>query len=82
MLFVELSIRGDIASANQLDSKWKTLFLRHPDRFMVGSDTWITSRWESFVTIHENYRHLLNQLPRGIAEKLAYKNGLRLLLKP
>jgi hypothetical protein len=81
MLFVELSIRGDIASANQLDSKWKALFLRHPDRFMVGSDTWITSRWESFVNIQENYRRWLSQLPKEIAEKMAYKNGLRLILE-
>jgi hypothetical protein len=48
---------------------------------MAGSDTWITSRWESFTTIHENYRTWLNQLPRETAEKIAYKNGLRLILK-
>ena len=38
-LFVELALRSDIAPGGQLDPEWQALFLRHPDRFLVGTDT-------------------------------------------
>jgi hypothetical protein len=82
MLSVELSIRGDVAPGGRLDPAWQDLFLRHSDRFLVGSDTWVTSRWESFVAIHADIRTWLNQLPRDVAEKLSFRNGLRLIGKP
>ena len=25
--------------------EWRELFMRFPDRFVYGSDTWVTSRW-------------------------------------
>ena len=81
-LFVELSIRSDIATDGKLHSAWKALFIRHLDRVLVGSDTWITSRWESFVSIHAEIRKWLIQLPRDIAERLAFKNSFRLIRKP
>lgn len=81
-LAVELSIRDDIAPEGRLDPTWRDLFLRHSDRFSVGSDTWITSRWESLPAIHAAFRAWLKQLPRDVAEKLAFKNGLRLSRRP
>ena len=41
-LFVELALRSDVAPGGQLDPAWRELFLRHPDRFMVGTDTWVS----------------------------------------
>jgi len=46
MLWVELALRTDVASDGTLDPEWRALFVRRPDRFMVGTDTWTTSRWE------------------------------------
>ena len=82
LLSVELSIRSDVASGARLEPAWRNLFMRHSDRFLVGSDTWTTSRWEVFAEIHRGFRAWLNELPRDVAEKLAFKNGLRLAGKP
>jgi hypothetical protein len=80
-LYVETSIRGDIAPGGLLDPAWQDLFLSHSHRFLIGSDTYVTSRWESFVAIHAEYRSWLSQLPREVAEKLAFRNALGLVGK-
>jgi hypothetical protein len=77
-LWVELALRTDVASGGTLDPDWKALFLKHPDRFMVGTDTWVTSRWETVRSGHAAVQQWLQQLPRDVAEKIAYGNGERL----
>jgi hypothetical protein len=81
-LSIETSIRRDIAPGGRLDPAWQDLFLRHSDGFLIGSDTYVTSRWESFIAIQTEYRSWLSQLPREVAEKLAFKNALQLIDKP
>ena len=81
-LWVELALRVDVAPRGNLDLEWRTLFLRHPDRFMVGTDTWTTSRWESLVEEARVTRRWLGQLPRDVAEQIAYRNGERLFGRP
>jgi Amidohydrolase len=81
MLSVELAIRDDVAPGGHLAPGWRELFLQFPDRFMVGSDPWITSRWESLPEIHGTIRAWLNELPRDVAEKIAYQNAMRLVGK-
>jgi hypothetical protein len=80
-LSIETSIRGDIASGGRLDPAWQELFLGHSDRFLIGSDTYITSRWESFNAIHTEYRSWLSRLPLEVAEKLAFRNAFGLVGK-
>ncbi len=80
-LSVETSIRGDIAPGGRLDSAWRDLFISYSDRFLIGSDPYVTSRWESFLAIHAAYRSWLSRLPREAAEKLAHRNALRLVGK-
>lgn len=78
-LWVDISIREyDIAPQGKLDPAWRRLFLKHPDRITVGSDTWVTSRWGEYEQILEFDRHWLEQLPRDVAEKIAYRNAVRL----
>ena len=77
-LTVELALRYDVAPGGQLDPAWRNLFLRHPDRFMVGTDTWVTSQWDRLPEIQAGIRAWLRQLPREVAEKLAFKNASRL----
>jgi hypothetical protein len=77
-LFVELALRGDVAPGGTLDPAWRALFVRHPDRFLVGTDTWVTSRWESVADGMRVIQTWLAQLPRDVAERIAYKNGDRL----
>ena len=81
-LWVELAVRTDVAPGGTLDPEWRRLFLRHPDRFMVGTDTWETSRWESVRSAHEAVQGWLQQLPRAVAEQIAWKNGDRLFPPP
>ncbi|HEV8583826.1 MAG TPA: amidohydrolase family protein [Methylomirabilota bacterium] len=82
MLWVELALRSDVASGGALDPEWKAVFVRHPDRFMVGTDTWVTSRWESVKPATEAVQRWLLHLPRDVAEQIAWKNGDRLFPPP
>ena len=81
-LWVELAIRTDVAPGGTLDPTWAALFIRHPDRFMVGTDTWVTSRWQSLADGMRDVQRWLGQLPREVAEKIAYRNGERLFPAP
>jgi hypothetical protein len=81
-LWVELSMRFDVAPGGRLDPAWRTVFLKHPDRFMVGTDTWITSRWDELVSGMQSIRSWLDQLPRDVAEFIAYRNAERLFGNP
>lgn len=72
----ELSYRGDLEQDGGLNPRWRKLFLRYPDRFVVGTDTWVTSRWASVPALADFYRRMLADLPRDVAEKIAYRNGL------
>ncbi len=78
-LWVDLAIRnGDVAPGGVLDPGWRALFMRHSDRFLAGTDTWVTSRWEALPNSVAEVRTYLNQLPRDVAEKIAYQNAERL----
>ncbi|OGL63302.1 MAG: hypothetical protein A3J27_07575 [Candidatus Tectomicrobia bacterium RIFCSPLOWO2_12_FULL_69_37] len=78
-LLTELSFRaGDIAPGGKIDPEWRALLLRHPDRFVVGTDTYTTDRWASYGELVGQHRAWLGQLPREAAEKIAYRNAVRL----
>ncbi|MBK5094658.1 MAG: amidohydrolase family protein [Deltaproteobacteria bacterium] len=77
-LWVELSMRSDISPGGVLVPAWRDLFLKHPDRFLVGTDTWINSQWEGMPENLDGFRKWLRQLPPAVAEKIARGNGDRL----
>jgi len=81
-LWVELALRTDVAPGGTLDPKWRAVFVKYPDRFMVGTDTWVTSRWEAMQGYHRDVQTWLGQLPRDVAEAIAWKNGERLFPSP
>ncbi len=81
-LWVELALRTDVAPGGKLDPEWRAVFVKYPDRFMVGTDTWVTSRWEAMRDYHRDVRAWLAQLPRDVAEAIAWKNGERLFPPP
>jgi hypothetical protein len=74
-LWVELSLRYDVAPGGSLDPEWRGLFLAFPDRFLVGTDTWIVSRWQSLEETARFNRGWLRQLPAEVGEKIAWRNG-------
>jgi predicted TIM-barrel fold metal-dependent hydrolase len=78
-LWADISIREyQIAPDGELDPSWEALFLKHPDRITIGSDTWIPSRWERYQDIIEFDRGWLSQLPPEVAQQIAYDNAVRL----
>jgi hypothetical protein len=77
-LSAELSFRGDVAPGGGLDPEWRALFLRHPDRFMVGTDTWVPSRWADLPDLQAATRAWLAQLPEPVAARIAWENAERL----
>ena len=77
-LWVELALRTDVAPGGTLDPEWRAVFVKYPDRFMVGTDTWVTSRWEIVRDYHRDVQVWLAQLPRDVAEAIAWENGERL----
>lgn len=79
-LHVDLSMRNErIAPNGQLDPEWAALFVRFPERFMVGMDTFSVNRWRRFDELVAETRHWLRQLPPEVAEALAWRNAERLL---
>ena len=81
-LWGELSYRSGVADSTSLSPEWKSLFSRHPTRFVLGSDTWINERWSSYPSIMGGYRRLLGELPREIAEQVAWRNAAGLFGLP
>ena len=61
-----------------MDKAWEVLLLKHSDRFMVGSDTWVNSQWSDYDRLIASNREWLAMLPRAAAEAIAYKNAERL----
>ena len=78
-LWADIAIReAEIAPGGKLAAAWRDLFLEYPDRFTIGSDTWVPSRWDTYEQILDFDRQWLAQLPPDIAEKIAYRNAARL----
>lgn len=81
-LWAEISHRIDIARDGELAPAWRELFLRYPERFMIGTGTYNNEYWYQFrYTIH-HIRQWLRQLPPDVAELIAYKNAMHLLVTP
>ena len=77
-LWCDLAFRTDHASGGKVDPDWRKVFLEFPDRFMVGTDSFTPERWH-YVAEHARWsREWLADLPREVAENIAWKNGERL----
>ena len=77
-LWSEVSFRAhDIAPGGRLSEAWRQLFARHPDRFMIGSDTYVTERWSVYGSLIDEHRNWLDQLPADIAKAIAHENAER-----
>jgi len=77
-LWGELSYRWDVTEGGRLTPEWKAFFTKHAARFLVGSDTWVNQRWQSYPETMGAYRRWLAELPPEAAERIAWKNGAAL----
>jgi hypothetical protein len=74
-LWCDLAFRTDQASGGKVDPAWRAAFMEFPDRFMVGTDTFTPERWH-YIPEHAAWsRQWLSDLPRHVAERIAWKNG-------
>jgi hypothetical protein len=82
-LMGELSYRPGLtceaaAKGVLLCPEWRQLMVDYPDRFLLGSDTWINPRWQYYEDTFAQYRAWLAELPPAVARKIAWDNGARL----
>lgn len=66
--------------AGPLESAWKTLLTEQPDRFLAGIDVWAPQLFtpETLARLMTFYRRVLGELPPEAAEKIAYRNAVKL----
>jgi hypothetical protein len=77
----ELSYRpGLTCDEGRLCPEWRALLLRYPERFLVGSDTWVNQRWLYYDSLMQGYRRWLGDLPPAVARRIAWGNGAALFL--
>ncbi len=78
-LMGELPYRpGLTCDGGQLCPEWRALLLKYPDRFLIGSDTWVNQRWLYYDDLMQGYRAWLGGLPADVARRIAWNNGARL----
>jgi hypothetical protein len=82
-LMGELSYRPGLTCSNdqqsgQLCPEWRSLAIDFPDRFLIGSDTWVNQRWAYYEELMTGYRTWLGGLPADTASKIGWKNGAAL----
>jgi predicted TIM-barrel fold metal-dependent hydrolase len=78
-VMTEVSFRaGEIGGDGGIAPAWRTLFLRYTDRIMIGTDTYVTSRWDYYGRLIDEHRKWLSHLPRAAAEAIAWRNAQRL----
>ena len=83
-LWSDLAFRSDQASGGKVSPDWRAAFTEFPDRFLLGTDTYVPERWH-YIGEHAAWsRAWLADLPQDLAERIAFKNGDALLgsLKP
>lgn len=81
-LWAELSFTTGITNKGKLNADWRELFATFPNRFMIGSDTWIDDRWAEYDAVMNEFRAWLAQLPKDQAAKISYDNAAGLFGLP
>lgn len=82
-LMGELSYRPGLTGAGgALSADWKALLTEFPERFLVGSDTWVNARWAGYEALMGDARRWLADLPAPVARRIAWENGARLFGLP
>src|SRR5262249_53364551 len=78
-LWCDLAFRSEPASGGKVSPEWRAAFMEFPDRFMLGPDPYVPERWYYVVENASWARQWLPDLPRDVAERIAYRNGDALL---
>ncbi|MEF7617187.1 amidohydrolase family protein [Aquincola sp. MAHUQ-54] len=74
-LMGELSYRPGLTEQGRLSPAWRELLTAYPDRFAIGSDTWINPRWSAYEVLMREAREWLGDLPPDIAHRIGWANA-------
>lgn len=75
-LMGELSYRPGLTDPDgQLSAEWKAVLTQFPDRFVIGSDTWVNERWDSYERLMADARRWLGGLDAETARRIAWGNA-------
>ena len=74
----ELSYRPGLTEGGRLSPVWRDVLTAFPERFLIGSDTWINARWQQYETLMDEYRAWLGELPAPLAQRIGWDNGAAL----
>jgi len=74
----ELSYRPGLLEDGRLSPAWRALLSEQPERFLIGSDTWVNQRWQYYEGLMSEARGWLGELPPAAAQKIAWGNGAAL----
>lgn len=78
-LYIDLSVRdARIAPQGIISDEWYNLFIRFPERFLVGVDTYSTLRWQKYTEVITGIRRWLDQLPDDVRNRISYFNAAAL----
>ena len=76
LLMGELSYRpGLTCDGGLLCPEWRALLLKYPNRFVIGSDTWVNQRWQYYDELMQGYRTWLGGLPPEVARAIGWDNA-------
>ena len=78
-LWADLAFRSDPAPGGKLAPEWREAFVEFPDRFMLGTDTFVPERWYFVPEQAAWARGWLAELPPALAERIAWRNAEALL---
>jgi hypothetical protein len=82
-LMGELSYRPGLTDADgHLSAEWKALLGEFPQRFLIGSDTWINARWSGYEGLMVDARRWLGDLSPANARRVAWDNAAELFGVP
>lgn len=79
-LWADLAFRSDVGSGGTLSKDWRQLFEDHPDRMMLGTDTYTPERIYFIPEHAAGARVWLSTLPTELAENVAWKNAFDLIM--
>jgi hypothetical protein len=74
----ELSYRPGLTEGGRLAAAWRDTLTAFPERFLIGSDTWINARWQQYEALMDEYRAWLGELPAPLARRVGWGNGAAL----
>ncbi|MFN3749834.1 MAG: amidohydrolase family protein [Thiobacillus sp.] len=78
-LWIDTSVRdARIAPDGTLLPAWRTLFERHPGRFLVAVDTFSVNRWRQYGEAVATIRRWVAPLPEPLRSNLLHDNAARL----